>query len=195
MLSSAVRRDAATIRRSARCSSLRARRSARSLREYRSCSASCSRLRVRSRTTISVLMTDISVVCIVCGTRSRGSCSPRDRLWLRGPVLRGHFGLARTPTWALPRHDRAADQQLATPDTPGLPALERTGQAGQPGLTAPAHRLGGLHVLGRLGEEQLRVLRARKIQAHRERGGRTSHPHDAGLIEYLPDVWLLPCRH
>src|SRR6185437_10821109 len=78
-----------------------------------------SRRLVRSRTTISVLMTDISVVCIVCGTRSRDSCSPRDRLWLRGPVLRGHFGLARTPTRALARHDRAADQQLATPDTPG----------------------------------------------------------------------------
>src|SRR5690349_16143509 len=136
-----------------------------------------------------------SPLCIVCGTRSRGSCSPGDRLWLRGPVLRGHFGLARTPTRALARHDRAADQQLATPDTPGLPALERTGQAGQPGLTAPAHRLGGLHVLGRLGEELLRVLRVRKILAHRDPVGRASHRHDADLIEYLPDVWLLPCRH
>src|SRR5215470_10882433 len=137
----------------------------------------------------------VCIVCIVCGTRSRGSGSPRDRLWLRGPVLRGHFGLARTPPWALTRHDRAAYQQLAAPDTPGLPALERTGQASQPGLASPAHRLGRLHVLGRLSEEQFRVLRARKIHAHRERGDRTSHRDDADLIEYLPDVWLLPRHH
>src|SRR5271165_5543694 len=135
-------------------------------------------------------------------------------IWLGWPELSGHFGLAWTPARALARHDRAAHQQLAAPDAPGLPALERTGQAGQPGLAAPAHRLGRLHVLGRLGEEQLWVLRARKIQAHRERGRRTGHreltrladrrlvhlPNLAGrrdeadLIEYLPDVWLLPRR-
>ena len=70
---------------------------------------------------------------------------------------------------------------------------------------------------GRFGEEQLRVLRARKIQAHRERGRRTGHrkltrhadlagghpvylpdlslADEADLVEYLPDVWLLPRRH
>ena len=70
--SSAVRRHAATIRRSARCSSLRARRSARSLRAYRSCSASCSRLRVRSRTTSSVLMAT-SPLCALCAVRGRAA--------------------------------------------------------------------------------------------------------------------------
>src|SRR6266567_578628 len=29
----------------------------------------------------------------------------------------------------------------------------------------------------------------------RERGSRTSHRDDADLIEYLPDVWLLPRRY
>src|SRR6185437_8271412 len=106
----------------------------------------------------------------------------------------GHFGLARTSAGALARHDRAAHQQLAAPDTPGLPALERTGQAGQPGLTAPAHRLGRLHVLGRLGEVQLRVFRAREVESSRERGGRAGDLDDSDLIEYLPDVWLLPYR-
>ena len=62
------------------------------------------------------------------------------------------------------RHDRAAHQQLAAPDAPGLPALQRAGQAGQPG---PAHRLRLLHVVRRLGEEQLRILRARQDQGGR----------------------------
>jgi len=37
-------------------------------------------------------------------------------------------------------------------------ALERAGQARDPGPASPAHRLRPLHILRRLGEEQLRVL-------------------------------------
>src|SRR5579862_955850 len=104
--------------------------------------------------------------------------------------LRGDFGLTRTSAGALAGNDRPANQQLAAPNAPGLPALERTGQAGDPGPAAPAHGLRLLHTLGRLGEEQFRVLRARKIQPHREQRGGTAHH-----AESLPDVvWLLPRR-
>src|SRR5580704_1994301 len=112
--------------------------------------------------------------------------------------LRRHLGLAWTPPWALARYDRASQQQLAAPDAPWLTALERTAQAGQPGLAAPAHGLGGLHILRRFREEQLRVFRARKIQADRERASRLGQHELAdrrlNLVDYLPDVWLLPRR-
>src|SRR6476661_11033399 len=85
--------------------------------------------------------------------------------------------LARTSARALMRYDRAAHQQLAAPDAPGLPALQRAGQAGQPGPASPAHRLRLLHVLRRLGEEQLRILRTRQAQAQ----PRSVLPADAGI--------------
>src|ERR1700733_5228932 len=131
-------------------------------------------------------------LCIVCLAGPRGSCSPSAPAgsvtdWSVG----GYSGLAGAPAGALARHDRTAHQQLAAPDTPGLAALERAGQAGDPGPAAPAHGLRGLHVLRRLGEEQLRILHARQIQAHRELGRRQlthhadrSHAYLADLVEY-----------
>ena len=107
-------------------------------------------------------------VPLSCGHRVRGRSAAGGRSG-------GHPGLARTSARTLARHDRAAQQQLAAPDTPGLPARERTGQAVDPGPASPAHGLRQLHILRRFGEEQLRVLRARKIESYRERGGLAGH--------------------
>ena len=96
--------------------------------------------------------------------------------------------LARTPAGALLRHDRAAHQQLTAPDAPGLPALQRAGQAGQPGPAPPAHRLRLLHVLRRLGEEQLRILRARQVQTQ----PRAVLPADGGIAPLHQCHLLLP---
>src|SRR5580704_12445320 len=95
---------------------------------------------------------------------------------LAGDRLRGDIGLDRTAASTLMRHDRAADQQLAAPDTPGLAALERAGQARDPGPASPAHRLRPLHILRRLGEEQLRILPAGKIKSKPRR----VYPADGG---------------
>ena len=134
---------------------------------------------------------------------------------LAGGRLRGHVGLARTPARTLARHDRAAHQQLAAPDTPGLPALKRACQAGDPGPASPAHGLRLFHVLRRLCEEQLRVPNAGKIESHRQCGLRPGHhqlirhagladgrpghlPNLAGLADLadlnLPDARLPPRR-
>src|SRR3984957_20241244 len=122
--------------------------------------------------------------------------------------FRGYFGLARTSARPLARYDRAPHEQFSAPDAPGLPAIECSRQAGDPGPALPAHRLRLLHVLWRLGEEQLRILRARKIQTYRERGSGNfirscrheliRHTDLAGLADVsdldLPDVLLLPYR-
>ena len=108
---------------------------------------------------------------------------------LAGDRLRGHVGLARTPARTLMRHDRAGHQQLAAPDTRGLPALKRACQAGDPGPASPAHGLRLLHILRRLCEEQLRVLPAGKIKSRRQRGPRPGHHQlvrHAGLADGLP---------
>src|SRR5580704_18630212 len=146
----------------------------------------------------------------LCASRARLAARPYPVHWCR---LRGYFGLARTSARPLARHDRAPHEQLSAPDAPGLPALECPRQAGDTRPAIPAHRLRRLHVLRRLGEEQLWVLRARKIQAHRECGacrkfGGSTHfradHHElirhtdlAGLADVadldLPDVRLLPC--
>src|SRR6202046_5834901 len=140
---------------------------------------------------------------VLAAARAPFGAAPCPVLCVR---LRGYFGLARTSARPLARHDRAPHEQLSAPDAPGLPALERPRQAGDPGPALPATRLRLLHVLRRLGEEQLRILRARKIQAGRERGsGNLSRAcHDelirhtdlGGLADVsdldLPGVWLLP---
>ncbi len=89
--------------------------------------------------------------------------------------LGGHIGLAGASAGTLARHDHTVDQQLAAPDTPGLPAPDRTGQAGLPGPASLAQGLGLLYIPRRLGEEQLRTLAARMIRARQERGNRGSH--------------------
>jgi hypothetical protein len=54
-------------------------------------------------------------------------------------------------------HD-PAEEQLASPHSPGLSALERARQARLARGTASAQRLGGLDVAGRLGEPQVGVV-------------------------------------
>ncbi len=67
---------------------------------------------------------------------------------LAGPGRSGcDLGLPRTPSRPFARHDLAAQEELAAPDSPGLAALNRTSQAGDPCRAAPAECLGVLHVL------------------------------------------------
>ena len=57
--------------------------------------------------------------------------------------------LARTATGPLAGDDDALDEQLAAPDAPGLPALERAGEALDACRAVPAEGLGVLDVRGR----------------------------------------------
>jgi len=66
--------------------------------------------------------------------------------------------LAGATTWTLARDDDATDEDLTTPDTPGLLPLDRAGQALGQHRAVGAERLRVLDVLGTLGEEQLRVI-------------------------------------
>jgi len=77
-----------------------------------------------------------------------------------GSPTRGHRELTKrigsgsyvVLTWpaasALAGHDLAADEQLSSPHTPRLPALDRTGQARRPDGAVAAQRLGKLNVVG-----------------------------------------------
>jgi len=139
-------------------------------------------------------ITDHSIVCIVCGTRRAAHVARAASLWLAWPGLRGPLrSYEDDPAWAPFRGtDRAAHSTLPPPQTPRAPCA-RAHRSGRPAwpCSPPAHRLGGLHVLGRLGEEQLRVLRARKIQPTGSAVAEPATATIADLIEYLPDVWLL----
>ena len=73
-------------------------------------------------------------------------CSCRDRV------------LARTATRPLAGYDDTLDEQLATPDAPGLAAVLRAGEAGLDQRAGPAQGLGVLDVGRGLGEEDLRVV-------------------------------------
>ena len=84
-----------------------------------------------------------------CCSHDRGYAAPLRS----GDRLRGHLGLARTSARAFTRHDRAAQEQLSPPDSPRLPPLQRSGEAGGPRWALPAQGLGQLHVIRRLGEE------------------------------------------
>src|ERR1700759_5654175 len=99
-------------------------------------------------------------------------------------------GLRGPATRTLVRHDRAAHQQLAAPDSPWLPAAERARQAGDPGPAAPAQSLRLLHILRRFGEEQLRCLETWEIPPRRERGSRAV---DHNLIGYRSVAPLHRC--
>jgi hypothetical protein len=50
------------------------------------------------------------------------------------------------------------------PRPPGLPPLQCPGEAGRPPRALPAGSFGRLHVIWRLGEEQLRVIRAGQVR-------------------------------
>jgi hypothetical protein len=80
--------------------------------------------------------------------------------WLLG----SHVRLAGPAPRSLARHDRAPQEELAAPDAPGLPPLQRSGEAGGPRRALPAQSLGRLHLIRRLGEEQLRVIRAGQVR-------------------------------
>src|ERR1700760_2469222 len=75
--------------------------------------------------------------------------------------------LAGTAARPLAGHDRAAQQQLAAPDSPRLTPLEGALESGRADPAVLAERLGRLHVGGCLGEKQLRVVRARQGGARR----------------------------
>src|ERR1700760_150496 len=102
------------------------------------------------------------------------------------PPLSGHLRLTGTPARALAGHDLAPQKQLAAPDAPRFPALQPSREARQASRAVLAHGLRLLHILRRLGEEQLRVLRARKIQARWVRGG--------GEVRHRPVYHLEPRR-
>src|SRR5215472_13692026 len=109
------------------------------------------------------------------------------------PCGRGGSGrdliLARTPARPLARDDLAAQEQLSAPDAPWLPALDGAGQAPVPDRAVGTQRLGELHVVGRLGEEQVGIactwqLRGRRhhrwpdlLRPDCDRGDRPDHGH------------------
>src|SRR4051794_41548688 len=81
----------------------------------------------------------------------------------------GHL-LAGTAPRSLARDHDAALEDLATPDTPGLAAVQCAGQAGRPHRAVGAETLGKLQLRRALGEPQLRVLDpARQGTPHRSR--------------------------
>jgi hypothetical protein len=71
---------------------------------------------------------------------------------------RGDLLLARPSTGALAGDHHSLQEQLPTPDTPGLPSLQGAGEALGPDRAVQAQLLCDLHVLRGLGEEQLGVL-------------------------------------
>src|SRR5215469_12651261 len=75
----------------------------------------------------------------------------------------GDFCLPRTPPWALARHDLAAQEQLAAPDSPRLPALHGAGEARDPDGAPSAQGLGGLNVGWGFCEEQVRLFYAGQV--------------------------------
>jgi hypothetical protein len=102
--------------------------------------------------------------CIPAPARDApGGCSLPLALICR-LLLGSHVRLARASPRSFARHDRAAQEQFAPPDSPGLPPLQRSGEAGGPRRALPAQGLGQLHVIRRLGEEQLRVICAGQLR-------------------------------
>ncbi len=90
--------------------------------------------------------------CVVIGDLLR--CGRAERSGADGAQCRrvggvpGQVGLAGPAPWPFARHDDPALEDLPAPDAPGLLALQRAGQAGDPDRTAAAHGLGLLQ-LGR----------------------------------------------
>src|SRR5215469_12982187 len=113
--------------------------------------------------------------------RSSAQASPRPASspwfsWLAGGARSSsgrYLVLPRAPARTLARHDLAAQEQLAAPDSPRLPSLERACEARHPRRAAPAQELRALHVRRGLGEEQVRVVRAGKLVT-------AWHPGDRG---------------
>jgi hypothetical protein len=100
-----------------------------------------------------------------CGDRSgpSGDLNPQDGV--ASDVL-----LARTTPRTLPRNHRTALEDLATPDTPGLGALDRTGKALDAQRALHAERLGQLELGRRVSEPQVRVEgAARQVGLHASR--------------------------
>src|SRR5690348_7197604 len=84
------------------------------------------------------------------------------------------FRLPRAPPGALARHDLAAQEQLAAPDSPRLTALDGAGEARDPHGAPTAQGLGGLNVGWGFCEEQVRLIDAGQVKigraSCRERG-------------------------
>jgi len=72
--------------------------------------------------------------------------------------------LAGSATWALAGDHHSLKEQLTAPDAPGLTPLECAGEAECLDRALLAQSLGVLHVAGRLGEEQLRVVHSARQQ-------------------------------
>src|SRR5688572_13071726 len=103
------------------------------------------------------------LLCRMCCRMVRSGCAVGCAVgWCDRVVLMlrsgSDLGLAGTTARALTRHDGALDEPLASPDSPGLTTFESSGQAGETNRAGRAERFGVLHVLGRLSEEQLRVV-------------------------------------
>src|SRR5262244_3650677 len=95
------------------------------------------------------------------------------------------FCLPRTPPGALARHDLAAQEQLAAPDSPRLTALQGAGEARDPDSAPTAHGLGGLNVGWGLREEQVRLLHAGQVSGglrHRHLDASDSLPYRPGSL-------------
>src|SRR5512132_1577145 len=79
----------------------------------------------------------------------------RNRQALSGCRLLGV--LARTPTRTLARDDRAAFEDLPTPNAPRLAAVQRRGQALPSNRAICAQRLGALEIDGAFREPQVGI--------------------------------------
>src|SRR5215468_3200338 len=106
-------------------------------------------------------------VLVVAGTAHGRSAGLRRR----GALSSGRdFCLPRAPPGALARHDLAAQEQLAAPDSPRLPALQGAGEASDPDSTPTAQGLGGLNVGWGFCEEQVRLIHAGQVGGGVRRG-------------------------
>ena len=98
---------------------------------------------------------------------------------LVGRLSGGGLVLAGAATRTLARDHHALEEELASPDAPGLTAFECAVEAQRPDRAVLAQRLGELHVAGRLGEPQLRVVDPARQQLVVDLGG---------LVVQLPEA-------
>src|SRR6266540_3842221 len=102
--------------------------------------------------------------------------------------------LAGPTAGTLARDHYSLQEQFAAPDAPGLAPLKRTGQAESLNGAVLAESLGVLHVDGRLGEEQLRVVNSARQQLILDPLYRVVEPSEGDLLHAFEnaDVHVSP---
>src|SRR5216684_3953989 len=104
------------------------------------------------------------------------------------PASGGHLVLARAAARPLAGDDLPPQEELASPDAPGLPALDGAGEAGDHDRATPAERLRVLDVGGCLSEEQVGILPAGKVKPPGNLGDHDLPWHGHRLLRRRPQA-------